>query len=130
MMFLGTWYKWAGGGPDGFDCSGLVMEYLKSVGLVERQVDMTAAQIYERFADRDVPFPYPGCLIFYANKNGDIAHVEIAVHDGSLSIGASGGGPHVTDVASAIRNNAFVKIRPVKRDRKIVAIVDPFKKEL
>jgi hypothetical protein len=88
---------------------------------------MTAAQLYEKFSDKDVPFPYAGCLVFYANKEGKVSHVEIAVHDGSVSLGASGGGSHVIDVASAIKHNAFVKIRPVRRDRKIVAIVDPFK---
>jgi len=40
--FVGTFYTWGGDDPSSFDCSGLVVEALKSVGLISRHDDRTA----------------------------------------------------------------------------------------
>ena len=41
--YLGTWYSWGGDDPEGFDCSGLVVEGLKSVGMIPRGGDATGS---------------------------------------------------------------------------------------
>lgn len=116
---LGIPYRWAGDDPiAGFDCSGLVLEGLKSVGLVDKDTDMTAAQLYEHFKNpiQQNP-PKEGTLLFFADQNGHIFHVEIAYYviDGQVfTIGASGGGGKTTDIQTAIAQNAYVKIRPRK----------------
>jgi cell wall-associated NlpC family hydrolase len=125
--FLGKWYKWGGDDPSGFDCSGLCVEMLKSVGLLGRKEDLTAAGLRARFKDCDVPTASEGCLVFFATGPDpkQITHVEIAVNY-ELCIGASGGGSKTLTVEDAVRHNAFVKVRPIDRGAPVVAVVNPF----
>ncbi len=122
--FVGLPYIW--GGDDtvaGFDCSGFVIELLKSIGILPRGGDWTAKTLYVKFKDKKVKFAKEGCLVFFA-KNNKIIHVEYVWEKG-LMIGASGGGSKTKTREDAIKHNAYVKIRPLRKD--IFAIVDPFK---
>lgn len=126
MKFLGSPYRWSGDDPiNGFDCSGLSIELLKSIGLVGRNEDLSAAGIFERFKACKVNEPYIGCFIFYGNDSGAIVHIEFCI-DSELSIGASGGGSNTLTIQDAINQNAYIKIRPMKSRKNIIAYVDPF----
>jgi cell wall-associated NlpC family hydrolase len=125
---LGKPYIW--GGDDsvqGFDCSGLVLEGLKSVGLINRGKDFTSAQLAEMWPPIPNEDLRPGMLLFWT-RGSKIGHVEIVwrVLDSGLvvTIGASGGGSKTTDAAAAARDNAYTKIRPVVPGW--VRAVDPF----
>lgn len=125
LHFVGLPYMW--GGDDaiaGFDCSGFVIEILKSVGIIGRSGDWTAGGLYDMFKDKKVQCVKEGCLVFYTNKNNKINHVEYIWKKG-LTIGASGGGSRTLTRAEAIKHNAFIKIRPLRKP--YYAIVDPFK---
>ena len=122
--FLGKPYLWGGDDPmAGFDCSGFVIECLKSAGLLPRDGDWTAAALKERF--KSVAMPRPGCLVFWANAQGKIVHVELCL-DAEYSIGASGGGSRTLTVADAIAQNAYIKVRPMKTRGGIAGYCDPF----
>ena len=124
FKFVGKPYIW--GGDDavaGWDCSGFVIEILKSVGLLPRSGDWTAEGLYLLFKDKEVTVAKEGCLVFFA-KNNKINHVEY-VWKNSLTIGASGGGSRTLTRKDAIEQNAYIKIRPMRKD--IFAIVNPFK---
>ena len=124
FSMVGKPYIWGGDDPmKGFDCSGLVIEILKSVGLLPRKGDWTAHGLYNLFKDKAVDEPRAGCLAFYGTFD-DITHVEWLETD-DLTIAASGGGSKTLTEADAIRQNAYVKIRPLRPDA--VAFVDPFK---
>lgn len=129
---LGIPYAWGGDDPmAGFDCSGFVIEILQSVGLFPRKADTTADGLYTLFAaaGKIVPNnPYAGCLVFWSTiGSGRMRHVEMMINE-ILSIGASGGGSKTNTLADAVRQNAYIKIRPVDfDDPDLYGFVDPFK---
>ena len=126
-QLYGTPYIW--GGDDavkGFDCSGLIVELLQSVGKLPLKGDWTAAMLWDRFAANEVWNPDAGCLVFWETSQGHIRHVELALGSG-LSIGASGGGSRVRSRADAIEYNAFVKIRPIEGRGIVKGFLDPFR---
>jgi len=128
FSFLGKPYRWGGNDPiDGFDCSGFCIEILKSVGILPRQGDWTAQGLWNLFEEQEVAAPYPGCLVFWLNKDRDkIIHIEFAIsHD--HCIGSSGGGSKTLNIQDAIDQDAYIKIRPWASRENVKGFVDPFK---
>lgn len=119
MKFIGTWYSWGGAAPDGFDCSGYMVEVLKSVGKIERKSDYTAQQLYDMFPKSDKP-GY-GKLAFW-KKDGKVVHVELLINNWQ-TVGASGGGRNTVTREDAIRDGAFIKVRPLRDN---AHFADPF----
>ena len=131
MKYVGTWYSWGGDDASGFDCSGLMIEVLKAVGLFPRKGDETAQGLYERFKDKVTQNPVEGCLVFYGRSTNRITHIElvVAIFGGTVfTVGASGGGSKTKTKEDAIRDNAFVKVRPMRGD--VVAFSNPFSTEI
>lgn len=127
--FLGRPYIWGGDDPlRGFDCSGLVIECLKSVGILPRDGDWTANGLMQRFKGCETKTPGAGCLVFWGRSGNDreAIHIELCISD-ELSIGASGGGSRTLSEADAIVQNAYIKIRPFKSRANIIFYADPFK---
>src|SRR4030042_3813462 len=129
--YLGTPYRWRGDDPmAGFDCSGLAVEVLKSVGVLPRVGDWSAESLYELFKKKGgiVSKPSEGCLAFWVSfPGGKIRHVEIMINE-MLSIGASGGGSKTLTIDDAVSQNAYIKIRPINfNDPEMFGFVDPFK---
>lgn len=122
--FVNMFYKWGGDDPSGFDCSGLCIEILKSVGELPRnKYDTTAKGLYNKFKHKEVVKPTAGCFIFWSNSSGNIIHVEFCV-DGIHTIGASGGGSKTLTQKDAIKHNAYIKVRPIRTGYS--NIVNPF----
>lgn len=117
--YIGKFYKWGGDDPSGFDCSGFCIEILKSIGKLPRKFDTTALYLSKRFPK--VAKPKEGCLVFYGNP---IHHVEYCFNE-NYSIGASGGGSKTNTIADAIKQNAFIKMRPIRKED-VTCYVDPF----
>jgi len=128
-QFLGKAYVWGGDDPlRGFDCSGFVIELLKSVGVLPRRGDWTAAGLWSKYKKQRVAEPYEGCLAFWrasAAKNSRIVHVEFCLDD-VHSIGASGGGSTTLTVQDAIDGNAYIKVRPIRSRKHLAGYADPF----
>jgi len=123
-------YIWGGDNPaEGLDCSGLVIEILKSMGVLPPKGDWTAQGLYEYFMDSEIdPSEVrEGCLIFWRGSSGRANHVEYALTP-DLSIGARGGNSRVKTINDALKYGAFSKIRPWKsrKGRRIKALIDPF----
>ena len=114
-MFIGQPYLWGGDDSiDGFDCSGLVVESLKAVGMMTTE-DATANTLFNKYENCLVETPRLGSLVCYA-REGRIAHIGI-YWDCGLYITADGGGSHIKTLEDAARHNAFVKVRPVSSRR-------------
>lgn len=120
----GNPYLWGGDDPmAGFDCSGFVIEILKGVGLLPHKGDWTAEDLYRMFKSREVLVPQKGCLAFWGATK--MTHIEFCL-DELFCIGAGGGGSQTNTLADAIRQNAFIKVRPNSYRGKPTHFVDPF----
>jgi len=123
MSLIGTRYKWGGDDPmDGFDCSGFVLELLKSAGLAPSKVDMSAQQIHDTFPNQ-VSDPQLGDLAFYGNA-GKIIHVGFCLNAKQM-VEAGGGGSHTNTLADATRDNAYIRVRPIKYRADFMCVTRP-----
>ncbi|MBU8934632.1 MAG: C40 family peptidase [candidate division Zixibacteria bacterium] len=125
LSYLGTPYIWGGDDPSGFDCSGLVVECLKSAGLLSENKDFTADDLLRHFQPNAVELPRSGALLFRIDCNGRAGHVAICL-DRYFKIEAAGGGSGTTDPSKAWRDNAYVRIRPLHFNPTWHRVVYPF----
>ncbi len=122
MSFLGKPYIWGGEGPNGYDCSGLVQEILRSVG-EDPKGDQTAQDLFNYFktyADK----PSPGALVFYGKGINHITHIAFVIDH--FRVVEAGGGDHTCiNMETASRENAMVRIRPYNHRKDIVGLKIP-----
>ena len=109
---LNTPYLWGGDNFSGLDCSGLVVEGLKACGRIGSKEDYSADMLWCKYPHHRVNKPKRGALIFWFNDKGKATHVAIAVND-FFCLTADGGGSKTKTVEDAIKQNAFIKIRPI-----------------
>lgn len=114
QSYLGTPYIWGGDDPSGFDCSGFVLECLKSAGLVAEHADLAADQLMRTLRSSVIEEPCEGALLFALDSDSRAIHVVICL-DQWFQIGANGGTRSTTDRSDAWRDNAYVKIRPIRQ---------------
>ena len=124
MSFVGTPYVYGGNSPlAGLDCSGYVLELLRSVGLWDK-TDATAQDIFNKMekAHSHVPFMREGCLVFFGKSVTQISHIAFAI-DAHRFLEAGGGDSTTTSLERAVAKNAFVRMRHRKSRSDIVAVL-------
>lgn len=125
--YVGRPYIWGGDDPiAGFDCSGLVLELLTSIGHWPEHQDATAQQIHDHFLPSSKPDVQEfGSLVFYGKDSSSITHISIIISPGFI-LEAGGGGSKTLTVEDAIKQNAFVRVRPFShREHERVAVLLP-----
>lgn len=128
FSFLGKPYHWGGDDPmAGFDCSGMIVELLTSIGILPRGVDYTAQGLWDKFRADAVKQPIQGSLVFYYNTDKSrIIHVALMI-DKEHIIEASGGGSSTITTQDAIDQNAFIKIRTFDGRKNVAGFLDPLR---
>jgi cell wall-associated NlpC family hydrolase len=122
--FIGRPYLWAGDDPmTGFDCSGLALEFLKCAGIVKEKTDYTAEGIRVLLMSYKIDFPKAGCLVFFGQSKA--THVGICLNETHM-IEAGGGGSKTETLESAIQQNAYIRVRPIRNRKDILGYADPF----
>lgn len=126
--FIGIPYIWGGDDPSGWDCSGLVIEWLQGVGIFPRNADTTAHGLMKKYelGQIDAEEAQPMDLVFWLNDAGRAVHVETVWNPATLAVGASGGGSRTRTEEDANEANAFVKMRPIASRKGRRVYVDPF----
>lgn len=126
LTFCGLPYRWGGDDPiQGFDCSGLVQEILASAGL-DPKGDQTAQGLYDYFEKRGSwGIQQAGSLVFYGKDAFHISHVGFMI-DSYRMVEAGGGGSKTNTENDAARQNAYVRVRPIRNRADIVAIIKPY----
>ena len=112
MSLLNKWYIYGGDDPDGFDCSGIVIEGLRAVGVIHSKKDMTAAGMFKKWSHLSVPIPFEGCLAFWIGLDKVVYHVAVCLDD-QYCLTADGGGSKTKTEEDAKRDDAYIKIRPI-----------------
>lgn len=128
FSFVGTPYKWGGDNPmDGFDCSGLVVEILKSSGFIRYNADLSGQELYDLLIAKNIgiqiPKPQAGAIVFYGEPK-HIHHIGFAVSPTMMISAASGDETILTKDDARIRG-AYVKLRPVNYMHDLAAIILP-----
>jgi cell wall-associated NlpC family hydrolase len=125
LTFLHLPYRWGGDDPmAGLDCSGLIRELYFFPNLTPRS-DKTAEGWYEFFkAESYRGIRKLGALAFYGADIDHISHVAMFLDDTRI-IEAGGGNRSTTNLDMAIKQNAFVRIRPFDRRTDLVAVLAP-----
>lgn len=78
LQMVGVPYRWGGQGPEGFDCSGLVLYSYSNAGLT---MPRTSREQYRATAPIRRDQITPGDLVFF-NTSEDASHVGIYVGEG------------------------------------------------
>lgn len=124
---MGVPYIWGGNHPkEGYDCSGFVQEVLAAVGL-DPSGDQTAQTLYDHFNDNGAVTllkPDKGAILFFGMDLKHITHIAIALDDEHM-FEAGGGGSKTITLKDAVRASAFVRCRPIKNRKDLVASLLP-----
>jgi cell wall-associated NlpC family hydrolase len=126
MSFIGIHYRWGGENPiQGFDCSGLVQEILRSVGM-DPPEDQTAQALYNLLSQKtQIRDNFcPGAIAFYGKSLTQITHAAFMI-DAFRVIEAGGGGSTTKTKEDAALQNAFVRIRPVHHRKDLLVTLLP-----
>lgn len=125
MKHVGLPYRWGGDDAvDGFDCSGLVLEFLVSCGAFPSGRDTSAQGLHDHFAATAHSAPSFGSLVFFGKVATEISHVGFCMNPLQM-IEAGGGGSKTKTLQDAAAQNAYVRLRPIANRKDLIGFVQP-----
>lgn len=125
MSYIHLPYNWGGENPEtGFDCSGLVIDILQTVGELPNRFDTSAHGLFVRYRKEGISSEVGlGSLVFYG-KIEKVTHVGIMLDDFRI-LEAGAGNSRIKTLADAIKADARIRIRPYTFRKDIVEIIRP-----
>ena len=129
---LGVPYIWGGNDPaldDGLDCSGFIGYIFRQIGYLPPGFDRTAQGYHRLWRRYPAEAPERGCVAFYGRNVTRITHIMLIVAPG-YTIGAVRGNKWTDTVEKARAKSARVDSRPLRYRGDLVAVVNPFLKEV
>ena len=118
LKYFGIPYQWGGNKPEeGFDCSGFVLECMRSIGLYPEGNDISAQGIHDYLVKKNLMTPTSsrGRFLFFGRDIHSITHIAIGI-DNRLMIEAGGEGRTST-------NHGYVRIRPIMTRSDLVRVL-------
>ncbi len=107
---IGSTVLWTAQGPDAFDCSGLVMWALLSLGAKGKNGKQIVDHTAQMFSDETPALvtapgatPLPGDLCFYGQDAGHVTHVAVWLAGGKV-LSADGATSRILDLKTAKAN--------------------------
>jgi cell wall-associated NlpC family hydrolase len=124
MKHVGLPYRWGGDDPiNGYDCSGLVLEFLRAAGAFPRAGDLRAQDLFNKYEPAEEPDF--GILAFYGKSSVEISHVGFCVSKKQM-VEAGGGGSKTLTEEDAAKQNAYVMIRPINSRKDFIGFRKPY----
>ncbi len=118
-------YKWGGASPlEGLDCSGAVQIFLDYWGL-DPKGDQTAQGLFDHFYEVSEPVKDLGALVFYGQGPEKITHVGMMLNSHQV-VEAAGGGSSTVNLQTAVKQNAYIRVRKFDYRDDVVAILKPY----
>jgi cell wall-associated NlpC family hydrolase len=115
QRFIGQKYIWGGNDAHdgGYDCSGLVLEGLRAIGLWGNS-DNSSKGIFVHFRGKAqlASHPTTGDLLFFGKSQQEITHVAVAINHWQM-VEAGGG--------DSKSNRGMVRVRPIAWRSDLVA---------
>jgi cell wall-associated NlpC family hydrolase len=123
MCMVGLPYRWGGDDTvDGFDCSGLCVDILQAAGVLPKDFDATANGLWHFPAFGKVAAASFGSLAFFGLPA--VTHVGFCLND-RLMLEAGGGGSKTLTRDDAEKQNAYVRVRPIKSRKDLAGFKHP-----
>lgn len=125
LSFLNLPYIYGGKNPlQGEDCSGLVCEFLKALGILKTNEELGSQQLYNKFHPVSVQGePVVGSLIFYGADANHIDHVAMFLDPHFIVEAGHGTADTLTKEISAQRG-AYSRVRPFTYRADFVGILN------
>lgn len=116
LSYLNIPYIFGGKNPlVGEDCSGLVCEFLKALGVLGTNEELGSQQLYDKFkpmTSAQVREPaHTGSLVFYGKDESHIDHVAMFI-DEKFIIEAGHGTSDTLTKDIAAQRGAYTRVRP------------------
>lgn len=128
LSFLNIPYIYGGKNPlSGEDCSGLVCEFLKVLGVIQTNEEFGSQQLYDKFKPMtltgDSVVASTGSLAFYGKDESHIDHVAMFL-DSNFIVEAGHGTADTLTKDIATQRGAYSRVRPYKYRSDLVTVLN------